>query len=398
MPITRLGVRNFRCIQNMDLNLPPLTVVIGPNGAGKSTFLHCVQMLSRSAKGDLKNGFSQFGGFDATLCRQSDDSEMVFSASTEQSGAKFDYNLILEKEQDAYYVATEMLERKSSDSENLLFVLPFQTEPGKRPVAETSTSGFLLRFSQDVKQCIVGDGSVAELTANRPYMGYLTRLFEHNRDAHPFQRLLCSVSFWKAVDLSLQNIRRPQELEPAASPSAIGDNLLSVLYTLKTERRAQYEEMLESLQVAFPELDSLELPLAGKGYASLNWYQSGQDRPLYANQLSDGTLRLLWLVTLLYTAPEDTVLLIDEPEISLHPQWLMFLVGLLRQTSARTQIIVATHSDQLIRWLEPHELLVADMEDGVSRFRWGSDMDLDEWLKEYTLDRLWLMGELGGRR
>ena len=92
------------------------------------------------------------------------------------------------------------------------------------------------------------------------------------------------------------------------------------------------------------------------------------------------------------------VILLDEPEISLHPQWLMLLVSLMRQTTVRAQVIVATQSAQLIRWVEPEELIVVDNEDGVSRFQKGDDMDLGEWLKEYTLDQLWVMGELGGRR
>jgi predicted ATPase len=73
------------------------------------------------------------------------------------------------------------------------------------------------------------------------------------------------------------------------------------------------------------------------------------------------------------------------------------LAALLQDASARGAIIVATHSPDLIRWLEPEEVLIADKEDGATRFTWADQLDLAEWLDEYTLRDLWLMGNLGGR-
>ncbi|MBN1815560.1 MAG: AAA family ATPase, partial [Anaerolineae bacterium] len=91
------------------------------------------------------------------------------------------------------------------------------------------------------------------------------------------------------------------------------------------------------------------------------------------------------------------VLLIDEPEVSLHPELLKLLAALLQDASASSRIVVATHSPDLIRWLEPSEVLVADKEEGVTRFTRADELNLDEWLAEYTLRDLWLMGNLGGR-
>jgi predicted ATPase len=93
------------------------------------------------------------------------------------------------------------------------------------------------------------------------------------------------------------------------------------------------------------------------------------------------------------------LILIDEPEVSLHPELQKILAALLQDASARTQIIVATHSPELIRWLQPDEVVVIDKFDGQSQFTWASDpaLDLEAWLKEYTLADLWYMGTLGGR-
>lgn len=90
--------------------------------------------------------------------------------------------------------------------------------------------------------------------------------------------------------------------------------------------------------------------------------------------------------------------MIDEPEVSLHPELLSLLADLMREAAKRTQIIVATHSDRLIRFLEPREVVVMDIgEDGCALVQWADSIDLDEWLKEYSLDEVWMMGRMGGR-
>lgn len=135
----------------------------------------------------------------------------------------------------------------------------------------------------------------------------------------------------------------------------------------------------------------------GSGQITLAWYQEGIDGPLYPNELSEGTLRFLWLTAVLLSPFPAPITCIDEPEVSLHPGLLTLLAGLLQDASMRGQLVVATHSAELIRWLEPEEILVLDKEGGRTNFTWADTLDLTEWLQEYTLDQLWLMGTLGGR-
>ncbi len=130
---------------------------------------------------------------------------------------------------------------------------------------------------------------------------------------------------------------------------------------------------------------------------AMAWKDRQFTQPIYMNQFSEGTLRFLWLTALLLSRDLPPVTLIDEPEVSLHPELLSLLVGLMREASQRTQLIVATHSDRLIQYLEPKEVLVADVEDGAAKFTWGDELDIEHWLENYTLDQLWQMGRLGGR-
>ncbi len=109
-------------------------------------------------------------------------------------------------------------------------------------------------------------------------------------------------------------------------------------------------------------------------------------------------MRFLWLVTLLQSPGLTAVTLIDEPEVSLHPELLSLLADLMREASQHTQLIVATHADRLVRFLNPDEVVVMDVaEDGTAGTIWASEFDLEEWLKEYTLDEAWRLGRMGGR-
>ena len=134
------------------------------------------------------------------------------------------------------------------------------------------------------------------------------------------------------------------------------------------------------------------------GTIALAWRETDFSQPLYLHQLSEGTLRFLCLATLLQSPGLTALTLLDEPEVSLHPELLGLLADLLREASNRTQLIVATHSDRLIRFLQPDEILIMDStDDGMTTLKWANQLDLEKWLKDYSLDELWSNGRLGAR-
>jgi predicted ATPase len=130
---------------------------------------------------------------------------------------------------------------------------------------------------------------------------------------------------------------------------------------------------------------------------TMTWKEKNFKTPLYMHQLSEGTLRFIWLISLLQSPELSTITMIDEPEVSLHPELLSLFAELLREASARTQIVVATRSDRLIRFLKPEEVLVMDIDDqGYAKPAWADSLDLNKWLGEYGLDEIWRMGRMGG--
>ena len=170
------------------------------------------------------------------------------------------------------------------------------------------------------------------------------------------------------------------------------------LYNLRESSPEKYEAIEDALRVAFPGFESLSFPIVAAGMISTTWKERSFGNPLYMHQLSEGTLRFLWLVSLLQSPGLSTITMIDEPEVSLHPELLALLADLMREASARTQIVVATHSDRLVRFLEPSEVVVMDVgEDGGASMAWGDTLDLDGWLADYSLDEVWQMGVMGGR-
>ena len=170
------------------------------------------------------------------------------------------------------------------------------------------------------------------------------------------------------------------------------------MYNLRESADGRYEAVEDSLRAAFPGFESLGFPIVAAGMISMTWKERVFRNPIYMHQLSEGTLRFLWLVSLLQSPGLSAVTMIDEPEVSLHPELLALLADLMREAAGRTQVVVATHSDRLVRFLEPSEVVVMDIgEDGGASMTWGDTLGLDEWLAEYSLDQVWQMGTMGGR-
>jgi predicted ATPase len=235
--------------------------------------------------------------------------------------------------------------------------------------------------------------------AHKPFETSLSQVPKMFQEPERFRNVLASSTLYHALDVSPRApVRLPQAMRPAPSPGRNGEDLVSCLYFLRETAQDRFEAVEDALRAAFPSFERMGFPPVAAGLLSLTWLERSYSQPFYAHQLAEGTLRFLWLATLLQSPELPTVTLIDEPEVSLHPEMLRLLVELFREAANRTQLIVATHSDRLVRFLDPSELVVFDLDEslGTTATR-ASDLDLEAWLEEYTLDQLWGSGRLGGR-
>lgn len=182
---------------------------------------------------------------------------------------------------------------------------------------------------------------------------------------------------------------------------ADGSNLAAFLFLLSNKHRNAYSQIRETVRLAAPFFDDFVLHPSklNEEKILLEWRHRKSDAYFSASSLSDGSLRFIALATLLLQ-PESlrpSVILLDEPELGLHPYALTLLASLLKQSSQSSQIIVATQSPVLLDHFEPEDVLVAERANRTTQLRRLERGKLTSWLEEYSLGQLWEKNELGGR-
>ena len=178
-----------------------------------------------------------------------------------------------------------------------------------------------------------------------------------------------------------------------------GSNLAPFLYRLQRKEGKSYQRIVETLRLILPFFVDFYLE-PDSGHVLLAWRETESDQIFTASQAADGMLRAIALVTLLLQ-PEETLpnlLILDEPELGLHPYAINIIGGLIRAVSEKTQVIVATQSPAFVDCFEPGDIVVVEREGRESVFRrLENSAALQEWLKEYSLSELWQKNVFGGR-
>jgi predicted ATPase len=371
-----ISIKGYRRLASVEVPIRPLTVMIGANGVGKTAFLEVFSLLAASARGQLASKISELGGMNDILTRDQAKSLVCQLSMGKDEIQSLDYSLQINAKGHAYEIASEILKQN-----------PNQFEHIQRHQLNVSAYDKAQKPFKDL-----------ELT---PFESILSQI-PKNRIPANLAGQLASLTHYSAFVLNVaQNspIRLPQTMRPVTLPAQNGEDLVAYLYYLRETEPERFEMIEDSLAVAFPSFKRLSFPPVAAGTLALTWHDKNFSTPLYMHQLSEGTLRFIWLITLLQSHNLTAMTLIDEPEVSLHPQLLSFLSGLMREASQRTQLIIATHSDRLIGFLEPHEVLVMDedQDNGLTTMTWADELDLEHWIEEYTLDQIWRMGIMGGR-
>ncbi|MEE9311464.1 MAG: AAA family ATPase [Planctomycetota bacterium] len=176
-------------------------------------------------------------------------------------------------------------------------------------------------------------------------------------------------------------------------------NIAAFLLKIKTEHPATYRLIRDTIRMVTPFFDDFNLRENTKSIdvkTTLEWKQKGSDYPFQPSQLSDGTLRFICLTVALLQPNLPATIVIDEPELGLHPYALGILAGLIKKASAKTQVIVSTQSVSLLDHFQPEDVIVVDRKDGASTFERLKQDELSEWLEDYTLGDLWQRNYLNG--
>lgn len=378
--LNRIKISGFRRLNEVDLPMRPFMTVIGANGVGKTSLLDAFSVLSASASGNLNATLSRLGGITSVLTRDKGEDISFVVDMTVPGHRPLEYEIQLTPNTNGYAISREILSQ--------------ERDGYPEPFKHIDSSNSDIRYYE-----IESNRLVRPDWEHNPLETSLAQVPKTFRQPEELRRILATTTQYHALDVGARApVKLPQPMKPATLPGPDGEDLVPYLYYLRETDRNRFDLILDSLIAAFPNFKDVSFPPVAAGMLAMTWSDRRFGKPFYMNELSEGTLRFLWLVSLLQSPNLSMVTMIDEPEVSLHPELLSLLADLMREASRRTQLIVATHSDRFIRFLKPEEVVVMDIdEQGYTTATWADSLDLDHWLEEYSLDEVWQMGRMGGR-
>jgi predicted ATPase len=359
--LDRLQIRGFKSIREADLELPRLSVMIGANGAGKSNLIAVFELLHALVHERLQVYVQQAGGADSLL--------HFGRKNTDELKLRFWFG------RNAY--ECQLL---PTAEDSLVFgeeTLYFQAPGYSRPYSDLLGSGQLeSRLPEAVRKAKRTQIAHHVLTAFESWRVY------HFHDTSAAAR-----------------VKQTGDLEDNEILREHAGNLAAFLYRLRKAEPDVYANIVETIRMVTPFFGKFRLRPSrlNEGKIRLEWQERDSDVYFDAHALSDGTLRFICLATLLLQPNPPTTILLDEPELGLHPFAIAVLADLLRAAAQRTQVIASTQSVTLVNQLSPENLIVVDREGRESCFRRPGADEVASWLDDYSLGELWEKNVIGGR-
>ncbi|MCP4410535.1 MAG: AAA family ATPase [Gammaproteobacteria bacterium] len=352
--LSRLVLKGYKSIAECELELRPLNVLIGANGAGKSNLIGFFTLIQQLVEGRLQLHVSRHGGPDAVL----------------------------------HYGRKKTPQLKAE----LYF----------------GNNGYRMRLEPTVdNRMVFEDESFWWNVSGWRFvdLGHFESAIKTGTGTGIDQFVVPSMNSWRVYhfhDTSDEaRVKQRSGIDDNVYLRQDASNLAAFLYLLQRKNPNTFRQIERTIQLVAPFFGGFHLRPSpdNQEQIELEWTEAGQDIPFKAHHLSDGTLRFICLTTLLLQPHEMTpsTILIDEPELGLHPYAITVLASLLKKASKTHQVIVSTQSVELINELDPEEIIVVDRKEGQSIFHRCSTETLTDWLEEYTLGELWKKNLLGGR-
>jgi predicted ATPase len=354
--VDRITVRGFKSIREMDLELRPINVLVGANGAGKSNFLGVFSLLREIASQRFQRYVLHQGGADRVLhFGRRKTRSLSIGVQCGAHGYEVDWAPTVD---DRLLLANERAVfrgQKGADAG-----VAFTAQPSGSAAGSLETQGYIP------------------------------------------PELQTFMKTWRVYHFHDTSEGSPAKTTPPTSDSlqlhANASNLPVILNKLRTHHEATYRRILDVIRLAAPFVEDLvlELDTPDAKALRLRWKHRGWDTVFDVSDLSDGTLRFICLAVLLLQPTPPKTILIDEPELGLHPHAVSLIAGMMQSAAATSQIICATQSVTLVNQFEPADVIVVDRRDDASEFtRWPIEK-LRDWLDEYALGDIWEKNVIGG--
>ena len=360
-----ITLKGFKTIQALENFKPrPLTALIGPNGAGKSNFISFFRMLS-SALSDPDHFplyVGQQGGASTLLHdgpAKTREIEAELTLRTDAGENQYAFRLVFAAGDSLIFAD----ERYRFSNKLFTTVAPWtETGVGHR------TPQLLARAAEDTTARVI-----------RNILQKIVVYQFHNTSA-------------------TARIRGKWHIDDNRWLKEDAANIAPVLFRLRESDGRCYQRIVDTIRLILPFFSDFELD-PQYGSLLLNWRERNSDQVFGVSQASDGMLRVIALVTLLLQPEQDLpdVLILDEPELGLHPYAINIIGGLIRAVATKIQVIVATQSMPLVDCFEPEDIVIVERKGRSSAFRQLDAEALGEWLEDYSLSELWKKNVLGGR-
>jgi len=354
--LRRLTLSGFKSIKSLDIELQALNILIGANGAGKSNFISFFKMVNVMMAGRFQQYIGMSGRAQSLLHfgpKTTPQIEAHLEFEVENGIDKYDMRL--------FHAAGDTL---IFAEESMSFLEEGRTDP--------RTDG-LGAGHQEAK---LSEAARADGQYTAKALKYLLdrcRVYHfHDTSATAAVRQSCYVgdNRWLMPDAG---------------------NLAALLLRFREEKTSAYKQIVGTIQLIAPFFDDFVLKPDGSRHVILNWQEKGADRVFGPHQFSDGTLRAICLAALLLQ-PEDELpklIIVDEPELGLHPYALNVLADLFNRAALHTQILISTQSSSFLDTFEPEDVIAVNREGRESTFRRLNPEELDAWLDEYSLGEIW---------
>jgi predicted ATPase len=349
-----LTVKGYKSIRSIDgLELRDLNIVIGQNGAGKSNFVSLFQFLARLAREELQDYVVKHGGLEKIL----------------HFGPR----------------VTDKL------------VVFFQSDRDQYEAVLKPTSEGTLIFSYE--QCS-NLGVIASITIPNQIETQLRRTKGGNQAMPSISDAIENWRVYHFHDTSnFAPLRRSSPLTEPEQLAGDGGNLPAFLYFLQERHPSTFLMLLEVVRQVAPFLGTFVLrPEAlNKDLIRLRWRHIGHDELFDVSDLSDGTLRFIALAAVLLQPEPPSTIVLDEPELGLHPSAIAQLAALMHQAAPNVQIIAATQSPTLANHFGWADFIVVDREEDASRFRRLTEDEVKPWMDDFAMGEIWEKNLIGGR-
>lgn len=368
MAIDRIYINNFKSIRELT-NVPirPLNILIGPNGAGKSNLISFFKLLNSIAEQKLPSYIANNGYADKILYfgkkKSKELSGGIVFKKDENSNTDNRYDFILKP-----------------DSANGLF---FQEEKGGYNIF---SKGFNENWDYIILENSIGEKNSDLSTHTADRFSFLRKYFQEFRVFHFHDTS------------STAPLKQPSKLRDNAFLREDGSNIASFLYWISQKYPSTFKLIEYTIRSIAPFFDKFNLQPdnLNSDVIFLSWLEKNSDEYFDANNLSDGSLRFIALTTVLLQPHPPKTIIIDEPELGLHPSAINKLASMIKIASSKSQIIISTQSVNLLDNFEAHDIIVVDRKDNQSVFKRLGDSELENWRNEYNMGELWEKNVIGG--